>query len=176
MNQEIENWKPIKGYELHYEVSDLGRVRSISRFVPFMNSSKFCPGKIKKSTRHHKNKYHSVILKVEQEEKRVSLSRLVAEHFIPNPYNKPEVNHILGDKDDNRAIMLEWSTPVENAQHAIKIGLTRNRIPVILIKDTAIIEFESIKKASKYIGIDNQWLGKSIKNNFEVRGFKGYYL
>lgn len=176
MIQESENWKPIKGYENHYEVSDLGRVRSISRFVPFMNSQKYCPSQIKKSTRHYKNKYHSVLLKVEQEEKRFSLSRLVAEHFIPNPDNKPEVNHKFGNKDDNRAVSLEWATSVENAQHAIRIGLTKKRIPVVCIKDTAIIEFESIKAAAIYIGIDNQWLGKSIKTGREIKGFKTYAL
>lgn len=174
--EEIENWLPVKGYEDHYEISDLGKLRSISRFVKFGNSKKFYPSILKKSTRHHKNKYHSVMLKVSGEEKRVSLSRLVAEHFIPNPEKKQEVNHKFGDKDDNRAISLEWSTPVENTQHAIRIGLNKNSDPVLLIKETAIIDFPNKKEAAIYAGVSDGWMGKAVKRGFEVNGFKAYAI
>lgn len=174
--EEIENWLPIKGYEKHYEVSDLGRVRSIDRYVPFGNSTKFYSSVIKKSTKHHKNKYHSVLLKVEGDEKRISLSRLVAEHFIPNPENKPEVNHKFGNKDDNRAISLEWNTPVENTQHAIRTGLNKNNDPVLLVKETAIIDFPNKKEAARYAGVSDGWMGHAVKRGFEVNGFKAYAI
>jgi hypothetical protein len=52
-----------------------------------------------------------------------SIHRLVAEHFIPNPYKHPQVNHINGNKADNRYLNLEWCTSKHNAQHALRTGL-----------------------------------------------------
>ena len=110
----IEIWKDIKGVEGKYEISSLGRVMSIKR----------------KGTRGgilniHKsiNGYLRVCLWIDDGVKTLSLSRLIAQAFIPNPENKPEVNHINGIKTDNRIENLEWCTRDENQKHAYKIGL-----------------------------------------------------
>lgn len=175
--QENEIWLPLKGYENHYQVSNLGRVRSIDRIIPARGSFRRHKGVIKSATPHYKNKYLSVLLKVNQVEKRVFVHRIVAEHFIPNPENKPEVNHKRGDKNDNRAISLEWVTALENTRHSIKMGYTSHSYKaVIAIQDTAIIEFKTQLECAKYFGVVDSWIGVCIKKNKELRGFQLYAL
>lgn len=69
--------------------------------------------------RQNNNGYLVVTLGGEQ----LLLHRLVAAHYIPNPYNHPHVNHKDGIKTNNTSINLEWCTPTQNAQHALKVGL-----------------------------------------------------
>lgn len=103
---ENEIWKPIPDCE-GYFVSNLGR---------FKNSDE----EIKQP--HGKDGYQSINLKPYGG---FSVHRLVAIAFIPNPDNKPEVNHINGNKTDNRVVNLEWSTRSENNQHAWRTGLNK---------------------------------------------------
>lgn len=113
MSKEI--WKPIPGYEDYYEVSTLGRVKRIK------GKKGTHIGRILEGTLH--NGYLTVELSSEDEAKVYRINRLVARTFIPNPENKPEVNHINGIKTDNRVENLEWVTHNENIQHAWKTGL-----------------------------------------------------
>lgn len=69
--------------------------------------------------------YHRVTLYKNNKPKHYPIHRLVAETFIPNPENKPTVNHIDGDKSNNSVSNLEWSTHSENSQHAYDNGLNR---------------------------------------------------
>ncbi len=122
----MENWRDIKGYEGKYQVSDLGRVRSLDVEV----TQKVVGGKLvnrvykgcilKQSIR---NNYLSVNLKDKGTKKHMSVHRMVSEAFIENPHNKPLVNHKNGVKSDNRMSNLEWCTSKENSQHALKNGL-----------------------------------------------------
>lgn len=71
------------------------------------------------------NGYVKVGLRNGMGQKNISLHRLIANHFIPNPDNKTQVNHINGIKTDNRLDNLEWCTPSENTIHAFRTGLRR---------------------------------------------------
>lgn len=120
-----EVWKPIKGYEGLYEVSNLGRVKSLERKVKAKNKygtvDRTVTEKILKYSINHKGYY---LVKIcNQVNKSFLVHRLVAEAFIDNPENKLQVNHINGDKKDNRVCNLEWCTNNENQKHAINMGL-----------------------------------------------------
>jgi hypothetical protein len=115
----METWRDIEGYEGSYQVSDLGRVRSLDR--KSANGHKL-KGMARKLT-VDKDGYHVVGLTRDRVMKHLKVHRLVAQAFIPNPDNKPEVNHINGFKTDNRASELEWCTTQGNTAHAIDSGL-----------------------------------------------------
>ncbi len=106
----FEEWLPVDGYEGFYDVSDLGRVRRVQT------------GHVL-ATRLHEHGYLEVTLWRWNKRKHKKLHRLVAEAFIPNPENKPEVNHkAVLEKANNCVSNLEWATRLENLQHAIDSG------------------------------------------------------
>jgi hypothetical protein len=121
----IEIWHPCAGYETHYEVSNLGNVRSVERMVLHEEGGlKRNPSKVLKHGKG-KNGYLTVCFSVDAIKSNHSVHRLVARAFIPNESNKPQVNHKDGDKYNNCLENLEWVTQSENMRHAfdvLKIG------------------------------------------------------
>ena len=109
MGEEV--WKPIKGYEGLYEISNLGRVKSLN----YKGSGK---GKILKNI-EHSNGYLIVGLAKNGKRKQFYVHKLVAEAFIPNPENKPEVDHINTIRDDNKVENLCWVTKKENMNNPL---------------------------------------------------------
>ena len=115
-----EIWKPIEGYEDLYQVSSYGRVKSNDRTEICKNGLvRFREGKILKPHQNY-NGYLWVSLCKNDKRKKNKIHRLVAQAFIPNINNKPQVNHIDGNKHNNNLKNLEWVTSKENMEHAIK--------------------------------------------------------
>lgn len=117
-------WKPVLGYEQHYEVNTLGQVRSIDRIIK--NRRGLVQGKVLKPFLNKKG-YPAIRFYIGGKGLERNPHRLVAEAFIPNPKSKLQVNHINGDKTDNRIENLEWCTNSENQLHAYVTGLQPSR-------------------------------------------------
>lgn len=112
----MEIWKTIKGYENRYEVSNYGNVRTLLRKLNYKNNLK---------PRLNLGRRYAGLLDSKQHFRLITISRLVALTFIPNLLNKPQVNHIDGNKLNDCVNNLEWVTASENIIHAYKSGLMK---------------------------------------------------
>lgn len=117
-NENLEIWVPLQGYEGRYEVSNYGRVRRLWSPTTTRNRPIKSYGKIFEP-RNANNGYMRTAYGMERE----YTHRLVARHFVPNPDNLPEVNHIDGNKQNNYYRNLEWCTRLDNCRHAAATGL-----------------------------------------------------
>jgi hypothetical protein len=113
----VETWLPVNGYEGIYEVSNLGRVRSLDR-IAITITGRPSPRKGRNLVLALGKHGYPVVTLCNKTQKMFSVHRLVAIAFIPNPENKPSVNHIDGDKANNSVNNLEWVTASENTKHA----------------------------------------------------------
>ena len=182
-----EIWKPIKGYEGLYEISNQGRVKSLQREVIRSNGFKqIVTEKIitlisSKITTRHPNPMFHVELWKDNKRKTYFIHRLVAEHFIPNLEGKPQVNHIDGNRYNNTVENLEWVTGSENMIHAYKTGLTQPRgqkpIKRIDLKTNEVVLFKNVYDAARAIqakpcAIRNALKGRCLTSN----GYKWEYV
>jgi len=119
MNQK-EIWKPIKGYEGYYEISNRGRVKSLERDI--WNGHNYYKSKeIIMKPAPNSDGYPQIPLCMNGKSTSIAIHRLVAIAFIPNPNNLPMVNHKDGDKTNNLPYNLEWCTNRDNIIHGFRI-------------------------------------------------------
>lgn len=126
MEQSIEIWKDVEGFEGSYQVSNLGRVKNVCRHIRGRNDGIRTIRERIRIQRQSRTGYCMTILSSNNKQKNCTIHRLVALSFVENPNNYTEVNHIDGDKMNNRADNLEWCTRSENNRHAIRTGLRRH--------------------------------------------------
>ena len=142
----IELWKDIPGYEGYYQISNTGIVKTLGRKKGFIHAK----------TRNliqweNKKGYLLVGLRNKAGKKKsYQLHRLVAEAFIPNPGNKPQVNHIDGNKQNNRASNLEWATNYENHIHKVYVLGVNSvaKIKPVLCVETGVV-YDSVHNAAR---------------------------
>lgn len=165
-----EEFRDIKGYEGLYQVSNYGRYKSFIK----CNGHPIVPRIMKVS--YKSNGYLTVYLY----DRHSTCHRTVAEAFIPNPENKPQVNHINGDKTDNRVENLEWCTNGENQIHAYKIGIKKRKYGKDNINSKITIQYDlqmneiarfaSVGEASRITGISNSNIARCCRNKLKTAG------
>lgn len=166
-----EVWKDIEGWEGQYEISNLGRVKSLPKWKgTYMSKERLL------TPTDNGRGYLVVNFRIKNYRKCYLVHRLVAQAFIDNPYNKEEVNHIDGDKTNNTVMNLEWVTKQENINHAWETGLidlkrSGGTIAVDQFSEdgTYITTYFSMTEASKHTRafaneISNCCNGKSIQS------------
>jgi hypothetical protein len=128
-NIECEIWKDIKDYEGLYQVSNMGRLKRLKRkIVTINNITKTVKEKIL-FQRINKKGYLVITLNKSKNGlvRTRSVHQLVGIAFIPNPENKITINHINGNKTDNKVSSIEWATQKENIEHAWRTGLSKSQ-------------------------------------------------
>jgi hypothetical protein len=165
-----EFFKDIEGYEGLYQVSNLGRVKSLGK-VNGLTKSRLKKEKILKFGGNGKG-YMMVSLWKDKKESRKLIHRLVAKAFIINKENKPYVNHLDGIKNNNNVENLKWVTASENTTHAFSFGL--NKSVKIIDSNTGII-YQSIKEASSSYLISAEYLGQMLRGIRKNKTTLQYY-
>ena len=167
-----EIWKDIEGYEGLYQVSSEGRIKSLSRLTS--NGRKIAD----RILTPYKNRDGYLQLKLYKDGKYINhkIHRLVANAFIPNPENKPEVNHIDENKENNNVSNLEWVTRKENANHGTRNerSAKTNSKPVmgISLDGKSYLYFNSAKDAERLAGFDNSAISRCCRG--KLKTYKGY--
>ena len=180
-----EIWKDIKGYEGLYQVSNLGRVKSLNREEILKNrwnghNIRKLKGRILKPHLDGKGEYYQICLCKNGKPKNLLLHRIVAENFIHCENLKLDVNHKDGNKKNNCVDNLEFITRSENLKHALKLGLIKNQCKICRIvtleKDNVSIKFESMKDCATYFGFKKGWLQNRIRKHGLSFEYKGYLI
>ena len=166
----MEEWRPIKDYENIYEVSNLGRIKSIKT------------NKILHNCLH--NKYLVVCLCKNGCRKSYRVHRLVAEAFLENPENLPYINHKDEIKTNNNVVNLEWCDAKYNVnygtaiqrriQKQINSPLRSKSIRCLDLKTKKNSFYPSIREAARQLGLNQSSTGRAMKYNREGIYLKRY--
>ena len=178
-----EIWKDIQDYEGLYQVSNLGNVRTLS----FRGSGLTRPMKASPTNCG----YYKVQLHKNGKGKMLYVHRLVALAFIPNPYNKKQINHIDGNKANNHVSNLEWASASDNQLHSIAHGLRQpspmtgrtgrknpNSKPIYQcdLDGKVIARWDSISDACRFFGKGTSHISQCLTGKTKTAyGFKWEY-
>lgn len=171
MNTINEIWKPVKDYP-NYQISNLGRVKSL-------NYNRSGEEKILKSCTNDYG-YYQVSLSRNGKNKTCKIHRLVAEAFIPNPNNLPQVNHKDEDKNNNTPNNLEWCTAKYNSNYGKRITRMKDKLKRVILqftKDGKLIKkWDSIIDVQNELGIKQSNICKCLNGKINsIGGYKWKY-
>lgn len=171
-----EIWKPIKGYNGRYEISNMGRVKSFAQYTN---------GRIIKGCHDGKGYVYVKLYYAPQKHKMFKVHRLVATYFIPNPNNYSQINHKDENKDNNCVNNLEWCDNEYNSHYgtrAKRAGLSNRCCPTTSKKicsvssDNRIEYYDSIGEAERVTGVAHSNIIRVLKNQrFSAGGYNWIY-
>ena len=179
----IEEWKEVEGYPL-YKVSNKGNVKRVAHFKTIIRKDSG------EYTAYHKERtlknsltnegYCCVKLYNDVGHQSKMVHRLVGEAFIPNPEDKPTINHISGVKDDNSVSNLEWSTGLEQSLHAnlydlVSVHLRMRAVLVYDVDGHFLYEFDSQKAAERVLDIPQTRISERCRG-VQKNPYKGYHF
>lgn len=170
----MEEWRDIKGYEGIYQISNLGNIKSLDRYVEYSDRPKvFTKEKIRKPV-IAKTGYYMVILRKHSQCDARYIHRLVAEAFIPNPNNLPQVNHKDENKLNNNVSNLEWCTEKYNVNYGTcRERSANNRSFEVEQYDkngVFIKKWKSIREAGRKTGINVSNISKVCSGERKTAG------
>lgn len=177
MASKAKAWRPVAGYEGLYEVSNTGEIRSIAR--------KGTRGGILTQSASNQKHYAHVLLTKGCKHKTASVHRIVAQAWLLNPEHKEQVNHIDGNKLNNRIENLEWATASENMRHAIRTGLKDMSVAIDAKKRKVAAKaggeimaiYDSVRDAETATGASNQNIIKVCQGKRKhAGGFEWCYV
>lgn len=179
MEETKEVWRDIQSYKGEYQISNLGRVKSLNY------KGNVGKEKIKIAEVNHIG-YFRIALSHHGKNKHFMVHRLVADSFISNPFHKLQVNHIDGDKQNNNVINLEWVTQSENMLHSYRIGLRTgmkgskhpmkgktgklNHCSKKIICITTGKQFNAINDAERQYGVSHTTISRCCKGKQKFAG------
>ena len=173
-----EVWKDIQSYEGLYQISNLGRVKSLEKYVTERNGKVRIKKESILSEVEHTHGYKTVCLCNGIDKKRHYIHRIVLAAFAENSDAKETVNHKDGNKANNRIDNLEWATYAENNCHARKIGLVSENknskaITLINLKTQEEISFNSQSATSRFLGKSRNYICDVLQSgNMTVCGYR----
>lgn len=169
-----EEWRDIKGYEGLYQVSNLGRVKSLPKYRKTIYEYVSKPMILSPRARGRKG-YLAVALNKDGKTKQFGIHRLVAQAFCPNPNGYVEVNHKDEDKTNNRADNLEWCSRSYNVNYGNRIAKQRlafiKAVEMLDENDIVLMEFDSRASAAKYAGVDASNIVRAIQCHRKTGGY-----
>lgn len=175
-----EFWKDVAGYEEVYQISSLGRVRSKDHYVKTgrYNGTRLAPGKLLKP---NKSSHGYLFIKTSKKygSKHLAIHRLVAQAFISNPNNYPDVNHKDEVKDNNRLENLEWCNHSYNAKYGTcqqrLLKYKQKAVCMIDLKTNQVLKtFISMKVAAREIGVSSVCISCACRGKSHTAGGYGW--
>lgn len=175
-----EIWKDIKGYEGKYQISNFGKVKSLSRKL--WNGHAWWTSKERiLMPRTSKKVYHYLSVQLVDDKgkkKNINIHRIVAEHFLENKENLLYVNHINEDKHDNRASNLEWCSPSYNANYGNMKEVNANKRKLIHFEDVTNGDTFVLDEKKEYeeLGFSRKAVRIAIQRGKKYHKYKVKYI